>query len=301
MRRFVAGLLVAVSALCLVLSSTSLWARRYVMDTEVFVSEARVALAEPAARDWVGSWVTDKVAQRAVDETAALLPPELGGFRPAVEGGVRSMLGEGVDALLTSDAFSTVALASAHAQLVEGRPVRLTVGQAASAVSTQNPVGSAALLLDLLPDDIGVTVLTPQDAPHLYTAVELLKLLWLWTGLLAIAALAGALVVSRRPLATVRAWAVTASGLGLLLLIALPAARASVLSHVEPGGWYAAGAVYAVLSDGLSTWTLWLLAGTAVVVVASVSTLRGLSGPRRRSSRRSWGPEPWTSSRRSAG
>jgi hypothetical protein len=37
----------------------------------------------------VGSWVTDTVVQHAVDETAALLPPELGGFRPAVEGGAR--------------------------------------------------------------------------------------------------------------------------------------------------------------------------------------------------------------------
>jgi hypothetical protein len=88
MRRFVAGLLVAVSALCLLLFST-LWAHRYVMDTEVSVSEAQVVLAEPAVRVSVGSWVTDTVVQHAVDETAALLPPELGGFRPAVEGGAR--------------------------------------------------------------------------------------------------------------------------------------------------------------------------------------------------------------------
>ncbi|GAA1266431.1 hypothetical protein GCM10009609_31990 [Pseudonocardia aurantiaca] len=271
MRRFVAGLLVAVSALCLVLSSTSLWARSYVVDTEVFVSGARAVLAEPAVQDWVGSRVADTVVQPALDETAALLPPTLGGFRPAVERGARSMVGAGVHALLTSDLFSTTALASAHAQLVEGRPVRLTVGQAALAVSTQDPVGLAARLLDLVPDDIGVTVLTPHDAPLVYTAVGLLKLLWLWTALIAIAAFAGALVVSRRPLATVRAWAVTASGLGLLL-IALPWARASVLAHVEPGGRDAAGAVYAVLTDGLRSWTLWLLAGTVVVaVVASVS------------------------------
>ena len=277
MRRFVAGLLVAVSALCLVLSSTSLWARGYVVDDEVFVSGARAVLAEPAVQDWVGSRVTDTVVQPAVDETAALLPPMLGGLRPAVERGVRSMVGAGVHSLLTSDVLSTTALASAHAQLVEGRPVRLTVGQAALAVSAQNPVGPAALLLDLLPDDIGVTVLTPQDAPLVYTAVELLKQLWLWTALLALAAFVGALVVSRRLMITLRAWAVTASGLGLLLLIALPAARAPVLAYVEPAGRDAAGAVYAVLTDGLRTWTLWLLAGTAVVaVVASLSTLRRL-------------------------
>jgi hypothetical protein len=283
MRRFVAGLLVAVSALCVVLSSTSLWARRYVVDTEVFVSEARGMLAEPAVRAWVGSRLTDTVVQHAVDETAALLPPELAGFWPAiegpavedpiVEGAVRPMVGVGIDALLTSDAFSTGALTSAHAQLLEGRPVQVTVGQAVSGGSTQDQVGPAAWLLDLLPDDIGVTVLNPQDAPHLYTAVELLKLLpwWLWSGLLAIAALVGALVVSRRPLATVRAWAVTASGLGLLMLIALPAARASVLALVEPGSRDAAGTLYTVLTDGLRNWTLWLLAGTAVVaVVASV-------------------------------
>jgi hypothetical protein len=291
MRRFAVSLLIVISAVCLVLSSTALWARRYVVDTEVFVSGARVVLAEPAVQAWVASRVTDAVVTPGVrhvgDEVAALLPPELQSFRPAFEGGVRSMLREGVRTLLASDSLSAPALASAHAQLAEGRAVRLTLGQAMSSASTGFPIGQAGQLLDLLPNDLGVTVLTPQDAPLVYTAVELLKLLWLWTGLLAIAALAGALVVSRRPLAAVRAWAVTAAGLGLLL-IALPAARASVLAHVEPGGRDAAGAVYAVLTDGLRSWTLWLLAGTGVVaVVASVSTLRALSGQGRRSSRRS--------------
>jgi hypothetical protein len=292
MRRFAVSLLIVISAVCLVLSSTALWARRYVVDTEVFVSGARVVLAEPAVQAWVASRVTDAVVTPGVrhvgDEVAALLPPELRSFRPAFEGGVRSMLREGVRTLLASDSLSAPALASAHAQLAEGRPVRLTLGQAMSSASTGFPIGQAGQLLDLLPNDLGVTVLTPQDAPLLYTVVDLLKVLWLWTGLLAIGTLAGALVVSRRPLRTVGAWAVTASVLGLLLLIAVPTARASVLSHVEPAGRDAAGAVYAVLTDGLCSWTLWLLAGTAVVaVVASVSTLRALSGQGRRSSRRS--------------
>jgi hypothetical protein len=38
MRRFIAGLLILVSALSLVLASTSLWVRRNVINTEVFVS-----------------------------------------------------------------------------------------------------------------------------------------------------------------------------------------------------------------------------------------------------------------------
>ena len=71
-----------------------------------------MVLAEPAVRVRVGSWVTDTVVQHAVDETAALLPPELAGFRPVVEGGARSMPGEGGHALPTSDALSTTALAS---------------------------------------------------------------------------------------------------------------------------------------------------------------------------------------------
>ena len=274
MRRFAVSLLIVISAVCLVLSSTALWARRSVVDTEVFVSGVRVVLAEPAVQAWVASRVTDAVVtpgvRHAGDELAALLPPELQSYRPALDGGVRSTLGEGVRTLLASDSLSTPALASAHAQLAEGRPVRLTLGQGASSASAGFPIGQAGQLLDLLPNDLGVTVLTPQDAPLLYTVVDLLKVLWLWTGLLAIGALAGALVVSRRPLRTAGAWAVTASVLGLLLLIAVPTARATVLSHVEPAGLDAAGAVYSVMAQSLLTWTLSLVAGIGSVAVVAL-------------------------------
>ncbi|NMI00735.1 hypothetical protein [Pseudonocardia acidicola] len=276
MRRFVVSLLTVISAVCLVLTSTALWAHRYVADTEGFVSGARMVLAEPAVRAWVGSRVRDTVVNPVVrhagEGAAALLPPELQSFRPAIEGGVRSMLGEGVRSVPASDAFPTAALASAQAQLASGRPVTLSLAQVMSAASAQNPIGPVAHLLDLLPDDIGVVVLTPQDAPQLYTAFEVLQVLWLWTGLLMIATLAGALVLSRRPLCTVRTWAVTASVLAVLVLIALPMARASVLAHVEPAGLGAAGAVYGVLAGNLRTWTLWLFAGATVVAVATLRT-----------------------------
>ena len=58
--------------------------------------------------------------------------------------------------------------------------------------------GLAGQVLDLLPDDVGVTLLTPADAPQVYTAIDLLKSAWWWLGLVALATLAGALGVSRR-------------------------------------------------------------------------------------------------------
>ena len=83
MRRFVAGLLIVISALTVVLASTSLWLRRNVINTDVFVSnvETMVDLPEVEAR------ITDRVTttvmanpevQDAVDEAVAVLPARLG-------------------------------------------------------------------------------------------------------------------------------------------------------------------------------------------------------------------------------
>ena len=87
-------------------------------------------------------------------------------------------------------------------------------------------------MVNLIPDNVGFTVLTPQQAPQLYTALDLLKTLWLWVGLLGLAALIGAFVLSRRRRRTLRAWSVTTAVLGLLLVIAMRVAQGPLLIHV---------------------------------------------------------------------
>ncbi|WP_214368808.1 hypothetical protein [Pseudonocardia sp. H11422] len=164
-----------------------------------------MVLAEPAVQARIDSRVTDTVmadpdVQKAVD-AVAMLPPRLQTFRPAIEDGARSVVSEGVQTVLTSPAFDTLitaALTSAQTQLVNGQPVTFTLGQAKALVPAQDRTGLAGQVLDLIPNDVGITVLTPADAPQLYTAIDLLASLWLWTGLLAIGAPIGALVVSRR-------------------------------------------------------------------------------------------------------
>src|SRR3712207_97973 len=113
----------------------------------------------------------------------------------------RSLVSTGVQRLLTNDPFrplTSAALTSAHGQLVAGQPVEFTLGQAKDRVPASARDGIAGQVLDLLPDDVGVTILTPADAPQVYTAVDLLRSVWWWLGLLAVGALAGALSVSRR-------------------------------------------------------------------------------------------------------
>ena len=275
MRRFTVGLLIVVSAVCLVLSSTSLWTRRHVVNTDVFVAGGQAILADPAVQGAIDAKVVDTImtnpeVQGAVNDVAALLPPRLQRFKPALEDEVRDLLSSGVHAVLTSDRFSLLteaALRSVQTQLLAGQPVRFTLGQAKARIPQQDRTGLAGEVINLIPDDVGFTVLTPQQAPQLYTAIDLLKTLWLWVGLLGLAALIGALVISRRRRRTLRAWSVTTAVLGLLLVIAMRVAQGPVLIHVKPANAAAATAIYEGVTASLRAWTLWFVAIPVVVLV----------------------------------
>lgn len=275
MRRFTVGLLIVVSAVCLVLSSTSLWTRRHVVNTDVFVAGGQAIVADPAVQAAIDAKVVDTImanpeVKGAVDEVVARLPPRVQSFRPAIEDEARDLLSSGVHAVLTSDRFSLLtesALRSVQTQLLAGQPVRFTLGQAKARIPQQDRTGLAGMVINLIPDDVGFTVLTPQQAPQLYTAIDLLKTLWLWAGLLGLAALVGALVISRRRRRSLRAWSVTTAVLGLLLVIAMRVAQGPVLIHVKPANAAAATAVYEGVTASLHAWTLWFVAIPVVVLV----------------------------------
>jgi hypothetical protein len=278
MRRFVAGLLILISTLSLVLASTSLWLRRNVINTQVFVSnvETMVDLPEVEARitDRVTTTVmTNAQVQDAVDEAVAVLPDRLQQFRPTVENGIRTVISTGVQRLLTNEPFrplTTAALTSAHDQLVNGQSVEFTLGQAKNLVPDSAKDGIAGQVLDLIPSNVGVTILTPADAPQLYTAIDLLKSVWWWLGIVALGTLAGALGVSRHRRGTLRAWAVTTTVLTLVVLIALRVARGLLLPQVRPENRDAVGAMYDVLAASLRSWTLWLLGAALLVLVLTL-------------------------------
>ena len=275
MRRFAVGLLIVISAVCLVLSSASLWTRRHVVNTEVFVAGGQAILADPAVQGAIDGKVVDTImanpeVQGAVNDVVALLPPRLQTLKPAVEDGARDLLSSGVHAVLTSDRFSVLTAdcpQSVQTQLLTGQPVSFTLGQAKARIPQQDRTGLAGQVVNLIPDNVGFTVLTPQQAPQLYTALDLLKTLWLWVGLLGLAALIGALVMSRRRRRTLRAWSVTTAVLGLLLVIAMRVAQGPLLIHVKPANTAAATAIYEGVTASLRTWTLWFVAIPAVVLV----------------------------------
>ncbi|HST97034.1 MAG TPA: hypothetical protein VLJ85_05275, partial [Geodermatophilus sp.] len=178
MRRFVTGLLVLVSAVTLVLASTSLWTRRNVVNTQVFVTNVETMVDLPEVEARITERVTTTVmanpeVQQAIDDAITVLPPRLQAFRSPVEEGIGSLVSAGVRRLLTDDPFrplTRAALTSAHDQLIAGEPVRFTLGQAKDRVPDSAKNGIAGQILDLLPDNVGVTILTPADAPQLYTA-----------------------------------------------------------------------------------------------------------------------------------
>jgi len=279
MRRFVTGLLILVSAVALLLSSVSLWTRHNVINSSVFVSNVQAMVDLPPVEARVTDRVTSTVmanpqVQSTINDAVTVLPPRLQRFRPTVENGIQSLVSAGVARLLTADPFrplTTAALTSAHTQLVNGDPVRFTLGQAKARVPASLQDGLAGQVLGLLPNDVGVTLLTPADAPSLYTAVNLLKSVWWWLGLIGLATLAGALSVSRRRRGTLRAWAVTTAVLGLLVLLTLRVARGFVLPQVKPENRDAVGAIYDLLAGSLRAWTLWFVAAALVVLVFTLA------------------------------
>jgi hypothetical protein len=278
MRRFVAGLLIVISTVSLVLASTSLWTRRNVVNTQVFVSNVETIVDLPQVEARVNQRVTDTVmanprVQQAIQDAVGALPPRLQTFGSTVEDGVRSLVSAGVGRLLTNDPFRPItraALTSAHDQLVNGQPVRFTLGQAKDRVPASARDGLAGQVLDLLPNDVGITLLTPADAPQVYNAIDLLKSVWWWLGLVALATLAGALGVSRYRRGTLRAWAVTSTVLVLLVLVTLRVLRGRLVVQAKPENRDAVGAVYDTLAGSLRSWTLWLLAVSLLVLVLTL-------------------------------
>jgi hypothetical protein len=278
MRRFTTGLLILVSAVCLLASSHSLWTRHNVINTQVFVSNVETIVDLPQVEARVNQKVTDTVmanpdVQAAVDNALGLLPPRLQQFRPTVENGIRSLISTGVQRLLTSDPFrplTAAAVTSAHTQLVNGQPVQFTLGQAKARIPASLKDGLAGQVLGLLPDNLGFTIVTPADAPQLYNTIDLFKSVWWWLGLIALATLAGALGISRRRRSTLRAWSVTTTVLVLIELMALRVGRGQIVAAAKTENRDAVGAVYDVLAQSLRSWTLWLLAFALVVLVTTL-------------------------------
>ena len=278
MRRFAAGLLILISALSLVLASTSLWLRHNVINTQVFVSNVETMVDLPEVEARITERVTTTVmanpeVQDAVDEAVAVLPARLQQFRPTVENGIQSVIATGVRRILSNDRLrplTTAALTSAHDQLVNGQTVQFTLGMAKDRIPESAKDGIAGQVLDLIPDDVGVTILTQADAPQVYNAIDLLKSAWWWLGLVALATLAGALGVSRRRRGTLRAWAVTTAVLLFLVLLTLRVTRGRLLVAARPENRDAVGAIYDVLAGSLRTWTLWLLVIALFVLVETL-------------------------------
>ncbi len=278
MRRFFVGLLIFVSAVCLIGSSLSLWTRRHVINTGVFVSSTQKIITNPAIQARVESAVATQVlatpqVQQTITQAVDALPPRLQQFRSSIENGASTLVTRAVRTVLTSAAFERVtstALRNAQSQLVNGQSVTFNIGQAKAAIPPDRRTGLAGQVLNLIPNTVGVTVLTKAEHPQIYTLIDTLKVLWLWLGLAMLGTLIGAIVLSRNRRGTLRAWTVTSVVLCLILLLVLRLTRGPILGRVKPANVDAADALYSGVTHSLRSWTLWLvliLAGILVVTI----------------------------------
>ncbi len=186
MRRVVAGLLLSLGLVLVPLGNLGIWTRRELLDTHRFTALSDEVLQQREVRNSLASAVTDALVQRQ---------PALAPVRPLVVPSVRSVLGTTQFRLVFEAAVGQM-----HDQLIRGDDrlqlhldpmlplVRQAVARVSAPAAALIPAGGLPFL----------TVVRQQDAPALWTAVEVVrKASWI-VPLAALLLLVGAVVASKR-------------------------------------------------------------------------------------------------------
>ena len=112
--------------------------------------------------------------QGVIDDAVSALPPRLQTFRATVEDGIRSLVATGVRPAAHQRPVPPDHERRAHLRPRPAgqRPVRWSSRSARRRTSCRPRPGTAspARSSALLPDDVGVTLVTPADAPQVYNA-----------------------------------------------------------------------------------------------------------------------------------
>jgi len=265
------ALLLALVAVALGLASVvALHLRAEALDRRAFAGNALVALDRPAVRDLV----TEEIAGQLIAAAPVDVIP-----RETVEGAV----GEVVETRAFRRAFRRSA-AEANRVLFDGTAdaasLRLEAVTAALAgvdprLAQLVPSGASVRLLTLRRSTVGVGTVKLADW------VETTARVAPW---LALAALAGALLLAADRRRLVRASGAMVALAGVVLLVALPLGRSAVEDNVDAAAAVnpataraAAGEVYDVYADGLQLYGI-LAIGGGLAVAAAATLLGGRRG-----------------------
>ncbi|MGO9457443.1 MAG: hypothetical protein ACLP62_10410 [Acidimicrobiales bacterium] len=129
MRRFFAAFLVVLFAICLFVSSLSIWAVRQVLNTDVFVSHVNTAIQDPNVQDQISTYVANEVVTvvNPKERFDKVLPKKARIIVAPVVGAFHQVVYNAVHKLVVSPTFQKVllaAVAKAHSSavnLLEGK------------------------------------------------------------------------------------------------------------------------------------------------------------------------------------
>ncbi len=104
-RNLLSVLLAVLAGLGILLSSLGIWAQRAFLDESNFRESADLILKEPAVVTSIGSYVTDETLKvlDVQDALGGLLPSQLAGVAPVLEGALRSVVQQQVEKVISTE------------------------------------------------------------------------------------------------------------------------------------------------------------------------------------------------------
>jgi hypothetical protein len=287
------AVLVFLGALCLLVSTVSVWIRDVALDEDVWADTSSQLLESENVRNALSVYIVDQAysASSAEVRLEEALPPALKPLAPQIASQLRGIAYETASTALARPRVQELWRSTnraANAQLVDllegnterlrvtGNAVVLDLDQIVANVAGQIGLGSSAT--QTIQERVEPVVIMRSDQlSTAQTIVKALKALSFWPLILALALWAGAVYLAgQRRREALRTIAISVALLGLLLLVVIRVAGQAVVNNlvqaesVRP----AAEDVWAVLTGLLAASAA---AGIAVGLIALVGTW--LSGP----------------------
>jgi hypothetical protein len=291
--RVLVAVLVFLGALCLLVSTVSVWIRDVALDEDVWADTSSQLLESENVRNALSVYIVDQAysASSAEVRLEEALPPALKPLAPQIASQLRGIAYETASTALARPRVQELWRSTnraANAQLVDllegnterlrvtGNAVVLDLDQIVANVAGQIGLGSSAT--QTIQERVEPVVIMRSDQlSTAQTIVKALKALSFWPLILALALWAGAVYLAgQRRREALRTIAISVALLGLLLLVVIRVAGQAVVNNlvqaesVRP----AAEDVWAVLTGLLAASAA---AGIAVGLIALVGTW--LSGP----------------------
>ena len=257
-------MLVVLASVALVLALVAGYARRTVVDSDQFANRATAALDDDNVKSLVADKITDDVVLKNQQDLLAA--------RPIIQSVASGIVG--------SRAFTSLFRSSVrdvHRALFDRdeQTVTLTVADVGTVLAAAIQQVRPSLARQV--EATGNVAIVKRDVGDVgakaVNVAETIRLLGLLLGVIALALVAGAIVISPRRRHTIVELGIAIASAGIVLVVAYSIVRSIAVHHVEGAeDRAAAGAVWDAFLGDLRTLG-WIVAGSGAVVAAAAASL----------------------------